>query len=135
MRSTVATLGITWRLLLQGGLVPVPAALLQGSLALGSVVQSVVGEVRPGGSFPVHPLLIAGWVGLVSTAFNLLPVGCIDGGRMCQVPHNPSSSSPFPKLRQALAVRPLESSPCKASSVFECMCRCIRRVSGLDSYF
>lgn len=68
----------------QANLVPVPAALLQGSLALGSLLQGVVGEVRPGGSIPVHPMVIAGWAGLVSTAFNLLPVGCTDGGRMCQ---------------------------------------------------
>jgi membrane-associated protease RseP (regulator of RpoE activity) len=70
---------------MQANLVPVPATLLQGSLALGSLLQGVVGEVRPGGSIPVHPMVIAGWAGLVSTAFNLLPVGCTDGGRMCQV--------------------------------------------------
>ena len=29
-------------------------------------------------------MTIAGWCGLVTTALNLLPVGCLDGGRMAQ---------------------------------------------------
>jgi membrane-associated protease RseP (regulator of RpoE activity) len=32
----------------------------------------------------VHPLLIAGWCGLTTTALNLLPVGALDGGRCMQ---------------------------------------------------
>lgn len=77
----------------QAGLVAVPGALFQGSLALGSLVQGTLGEVRAGGSLPVHPLLVAGWAGLVSTALNLLPVGNIDGGRMTQVPHPPPGAA------------------------------------------
>lgn len=30
----------------------------------------------------LHPTAIAGWVGLVFTAFNLMPIGQLDGGRM-----------------------------------------------------
>jgi membrane-associated protease RseP (regulator of RpoE activity) len=33
----------------------------------------------------IHPLSIAGWCGAITTALNLLPVGCLDGGRMVQV--------------------------------------------------
>jgi membrane-associated protease RseP (regulator of RpoE activity) len=33
----------------------------------------------------IHPLVIAGWCGLTTTAFNMLPVGCLDGGRALQV--------------------------------------------------
>lgn len=35
-------------------------------------------------SVSIHPLVIAGWCGLTTTAFNLLPVGCLDGGRAVQ---------------------------------------------------
>ena len=32
----------------------------------------------------IGPLVIAGWCGLLTNALNLLPVGCLDGGRMVQ---------------------------------------------------
>ena len=82
-------------------LIPVPAALLQGSLLLGGLTQAVLGSgasaasassaaglaaaaKAAGGAAVVHPLLVAGWAGLVTTALNLLPVGRLDGGRMVQ---------------------------------------------------
>lgn len=66
-------------------LVPVPAALLQGSLLLGGVTQAVLGvDGTTGAQVAVHPALIAGWVALTTTALNLLPVGRLDGGRMVQ---------------------------------------------------
>jgi membrane-associated protease RseP (regulator of RpoE activity) len=70
----------------QDALVPVPSQLFQGSLLLGGAVRAVLGETAlNGANVSVHPLLIAGWCGLVSTALNLLPVGAIDGGRILQV--------------------------------------------------
>ena len=30
----------------------------------------------------LHPIAIAGWIGLLFSAFNLMPVGQLDGGRM-----------------------------------------------------
>lgn len=85
-------------------LIPVPAALLQGSLLLGGLTQAVLGsgvssaaaasssaagiaaaaKAAGGAAILVHPLLVAGWAGLVTTALNLLPVGRLDGGRMVQ---------------------------------------------------
>lgn len=48
--------------------------------------QAVLGEkALQGTSVMVHPFLVAGWAGLVSTSLNLLPVGSIDGGRIVQV--------------------------------------------------
>ena len=72
---------------LQSDLVPVPSQLFQGSLLLGKVASTVLGTetVRGSTQVLVHPLLIGGWCGLVSTALNCLPVGRVDGGRMVQV--------------------------------------------------
>jgi hypothetical protein len=86
-----------------GGLLPVPAALLQGSLLLGGVAKAALGSggiTAAAGTAAVsgvaglaraaapvilvHPLVVVGWAGLVGTALNLLPVGRLDGGRMVQ---------------------------------------------------
>lgn len=49
-------------------------------------LQGVLGErALQGSNVMVHPFLVAGWAGLVSTSLNLLPVGSIDGGRIVQV--------------------------------------------------
>lgn len=66
-------------------LVPVPSSLLQGSLLLGTFIKLAVGGTQAVGSQPqilLHPMTVAGWCGLVATAFNLLPVGRLDGGRL-----------------------------------------------------
>jgi len=66
-------------------LVAVPTPLFQGSLLLGGLTRAVLGEVAlRGATVPVSPLLVAGWVGLLTSALNLLPVGCLDGGRAVQ---------------------------------------------------
>lgn len=66
-------------------LVQVPSTLFQGSLLLGLISRATFGyTAMHAASVSVHPLVIAGWCGLTSTAFNLLPVGCLDGGRAVQ---------------------------------------------------
>ncbi|EFJ47832.1 hypothetical protein VOLCADRAFT_61017 [Volvox carteri f. nagariensis] len=77
-------------------LIPVPTALFQSSLLLGTVVKAVLGDQITAGTEEVliSPLVIAGWCGLVTTALNLLPVGSLDGGRMVQAAYG----------RQALAL-------------------------------
>ena len=73
-------------LLLQELLVPVPTALFQGSLLLGSITRFALGpEALAKGEVLISPLAIAGWCGLITNALNLLPVGSLDGGRMIQV--------------------------------------------------
>lgn len=59
--------------------------MLQGSLLLGGVTRAVLGETAlRGATVAVSPFLMAGWVGLITSALNLLPVGCLDGGRAVQ---------------------------------------------------
>lgn len=67
-------------------LVAVPKPLFQGSLLLGTMTKLVLpSDLLNGQEVLIHPLSIAGWCGMITTALNLLPVGCLDGGRMVQV--------------------------------------------------
>ena len=71
---------------MQDGLVSVPGRLFEGSLLLGGAAQAVLGsQALQQPNILIHPTLIAGWCGLVTTALNCLPVGSLDGGRMTQV--------------------------------------------------
>uniref|UniRef100_A0A7C9DJ35 Peptidase M50 domain-containing protein n=2 Tax=Opuntia streptacantha TaxID=393608 RepID=A0A7C9DJ35_OPUST len=68
-----------------GDLVQVPSMLFQGSLLLGLISRAFLGyTAMHAAAVSIHPLVIAGWCGLTTTAFNLLPVGCLDGGRAVQ---------------------------------------------------
>lgn len=68
-----------------GDLVQVPSMLFQGSLLLGLISRATLGyAAMHAATVSIHPLVIAGWCGLTTTAFNLLPVGCLDGGRAVQ---------------------------------------------------
>ena len=63
-----------------------PSAFFQGSLLLASITRAALGaEALARSEVLLSPLAIAGWCGLITNAFNLLPVGCLDGGRMMQV--------------------------------------------------
>lgn len=66
-------------------LVEVPSTLFQGSLLLGLISRGTLGyTAMHAATVAIHPLVIAGWCGLTATAFNMLPVGCLDGGRAIQ---------------------------------------------------
>ncbi|GMP98263.1 hypothetical protein CsSME_00046217 [Camellia sinensis var. sinensis] len=54
----------------------------------------------------VRPLVISGWCGLTMSAFNMLPVGCLDGGRAIQTLLHP----PPPDFRQTVTRDPPECS-------------------------
>ncbi|KAG9452086.1 hypothetical protein H6P81_004990 [Aristolochia fimbriata] len=66
-------------------LVQVPSMLFQGSLLLGLISRAALGyTTMHAATVSIHPLVIAGWCGLTTSAFNMLPVGCLDGGRAMQ---------------------------------------------------
>ncbi|PIA59873.1 hypothetical protein AQUCO_00400622v1 [Aquilegia coerulea] len=68
-----------------GDLVQVPSILFQGSLLLGLISRATLGSAAMhAATVTIHPLVIAGWCGLTTSAFNMLPVGCLDGGRSVQ---------------------------------------------------
>ncbi|OVA16433.1 Peptidase M50 [Macleaya cordata] len=68
-----------------GDLVQVPSMLFQGSLLLGLISRATLGyAAMHAATVSIHPLVIAGWCGLTTSALNMLPVGCLDGGRAVQ---------------------------------------------------
>ncbi|RZC77802.1 hypothetical protein C5167_002201 [Papaver somniferum] len=59
--------------------------LFQGSLLLGLISRATLGYTSMhAATVSIHPLVIAGWCGLTTSALNMLPVGCLDGGRAIQ---------------------------------------------------
>ena len=64
----------------------VPVALFKGSFLIGSLVSFLAPKImllplaQP---VPIHPLFLIGLSGLFASALNLLPIGRLDGGRIC----------------------------------------------------
>jgi membrane-associated protease RseP (regulator of RpoE activity) len=62
---------------------PRPDTLPLGESLLFSMLSRLVkGELGPGQDVLLHPIAFAGWVGLLVTALNLLPVSQLDGGHV-----------------------------------------------------
>lgn len=55
---------------------------LGSSLLLSLISRIVVGPLPEGYDIVIHPVGFAGWIGLLVTALNLLPVGQLDGGHV-----------------------------------------------------
>ncbi len=59
------------------------AMLPQYSLLLTLLAKAALGSALEAKSaIALHPIAVAGWLGVLFTAFNLMPVGQLDGGRM-----------------------------------------------------
>lgn len=53
-------------------------------MLVGTLARIFLGDGLQQAIVAIHPLTILGWLGLVITALNLLPAGCLDGGRIIQ---------------------------------------------------
>ena len=72
-------LGLTW-----SRVAPVPpgAIAFGDSILMRIMTYLVWGPIPEGHDVFIHPVALAGWVGLFVTALNLFPVGQLDGGRI-----------------------------------------------------
>ena len=61
-----------------------PATFFQGSVFVGTLSRTILGDALQADLVDVHPLFIIGWIGLIITAINVMPAGALDGGRMVQ---------------------------------------------------
>ncbi len=55
---------------------------LGSSLLLALLSRIVVGPIPDGFDIVIHPVGFAGWIGLLVTSLNLLPIGQLDGGHV-----------------------------------------------------
>ncbi|AFY36782.1 peptidase M50 [[Leptolyngbya] sp. PCC 7376] len=62
----------------------IPSQFFQGSILVGTLARLFMGDAIQEAVVAIHPLTILGWLGLVISALNLMPAGCLDGGRVIQ---------------------------------------------------
>jgi membrane-associated protease RseP (regulator of RpoE activity) len=67
-----------------GSGLPIPTQFFEGSVLVGTLAKAVLRSALAEPIVNVHPLVVVGWIGLIYAAINLMPAGCLDGGRMVQ---------------------------------------------------
>jgi len=81
-------IGLRWS---RVGVVPEGGGMTFGdSLLMRFMTYLVFGDIPGGMDVFVHPVALAGWVGLFVTALNLFPVGQLDGGRIAYALFGPA---------------------------------------------
>lgn len=73
-------LGLAWSKV--APIPPGPHTQFGDSLLMRLLVYLQFGRIPEGSDVFIHPVALAGWVGLLVTALNLFPVGQLDGGRI-----------------------------------------------------
>jgi membrane-associated protease RseP (regulator of RpoE activity) len=73
-------LGLGWSTV--GPVPPGTGVTFGDSLMMRLLVYARFGPLPEGSDVFIHPIAVAGWVGLLVTALNLFPVGQLDGGRI-----------------------------------------------------
>jgi membrane-associated protease RseP (regulator of RpoE activity) len=87
--------------------VPGPGSLIEGnSLLYAALKYAVFGRWLPGDGIDVqlHPMAFAGWVGLLITMINLMPIGQLDGGHVASAALGPAHERWSARLHVALPV-------------------------------
>ena len=87
---SLGRLGVEWAAARLAHAPPLPeeafyghqALILSDSLLMRGLKALVLGPLPPGTDIQEHPVVIAGWFGLMVTMLNLMPVGQFDGGHM-----------------------------------------------------
>jgi membrane-associated protease RseP (regulator of RpoE activity) len=59
-----------------------PVLILGWNLALSLLVGLIHGDLPAAAGLDLHPFALAGWVGMLATALNLIPLGQLDGGHI-----------------------------------------------------
>ena len=59
-----------------------PVTMFGDPLLIQWMVRWIHGPIPPGSEVHANPLLFAGWVGILITALNLIPIGQLDGGHI-----------------------------------------------------
>ncbi|MGK7891743.1 MAG: site-2 protease family protein [Leptolyngbyaceae cyanobacterium] len=68
----------------QGSVFQLSPSFFQSSILVGVLARMVLGDSLLQNIVDIDPLVIVGWLGLLVTAINLMPIGQLDGGRIVQ---------------------------------------------------
>ena len=81
-----------------------PEQTLGDSILMWGLIKIIFGAIPEGSDVFLHPMAYAGWVGMFVTAFNLVPLGQLDGGHIAYTLFGERFNKVAPVLLGALVV-------------------------------